>query len=142
MLEPLDSLVEVERFLRRKLQSLSRANNLTISEWQLLKRIVGGENTQSVLSSNTSLDVSTLSRQLARLTAKNFLKKEKIPSANAQTRKTISYSISETGKRAFEQMNHDYQVLTQKIFSPWTEEEYNLLKILLNRLDTSLQRTL
>lgn len=142
MLEPLDSLVEVERFLHRKLQSLSRANNLTISEWQLLKRIVGGENTQSVLSSNTSLDVSTLSRQLARLTAKNFLKKEKIPSANVQTRKTISYSISETGKRAFEQMNHDYQVLTQKIFSPWTEEEYNLLKILLNRLDTSLQRTL
>lgn len=142
MLEPLDSLVEVERFLRRKLQSLSRANNLTISEWQLLKRIVGGENTQSVLSSNTNLDVSTLSRQLARLTAKNFLKKEKIPSANTQTRKTISYSISETGKRAFEQMNHDYQVLTQKIFSPWTEEEYNLLKILLNRLDTSLQRTL
>ena len=77
MLEPLDSLVEVERFLRRKLQSLSRANNLTISEWQLLKRIVGGENTQSVLSSNTSLDVSTLSRQLARLTAKNFLKKKR-----------------------------------------------------------------
>ena len=142
MLEPLDSFLNIEKRLQKRLQQISRKNNLTISEWQLLKRIRKGEDTQSILAINTSLDVSTLSRQLARLFSKGFLKKKKIASINDHTRNTTQYILNDAGQDACDKMDLAYAKFEKKIFSPWTEEEYNLLKILLNRLSTSLDRSI
>ena len=70
-----ENLLIVSKSYQALLQKRAKQVNLTVAEWQLLRLIVEGYNTQQLLAENTNLDVSTLSRQLSRLDAKRLINK-------------------------------------------------------------------
>lgn len=136
-----ENLLIVSKSYQALLQKIAKQVNLTVAEWQLLRLIVEGYNTQQLLAENTNLDVSTLSRQLSRLDAKRLIKKEVIRTEEKiRSRPASSYSLNEAGQASLDKMNQKFEELNQQIFEHWTDEEDNLLKILLNRLATRLQQ--
>ncbi|WP_057829174.1 MarR family winged helix-turn-helix transcriptional regulator [Liquorilactobacillus cacaonum] len=135
----LDSLIELQRQYKEKIVALSQKNGLTLAEWQLLLKIVDGISTQEKLAKLTQLNVSTLSRQLAKLLSKEFIIKE--PQENKQGRRFFSYSSTDKGISAISTMKKDIQMYSEHLFSHWSKEEQNLLQILLNRLSKSMERT-
>lgn len=137
-----ENLLIVSKSYQALLQKRAKQVNLTVAEWQLLRLIVEGYNTQQLLAENTNLDVSTLSRQLSRLDAKRLIKKEVIRTEEKirSRRPASSYSLNEAGQASLDKMNQKFEELNQQIFEHWTDEEDNLLKILLNRLATRLQQ--
>ncbi|USS89650.1 MarR family winged helix-turn-helix transcriptional regulator [Fructilactobacillus cliffordii] len=136
MKNSLEALRDVSKIHQHQLQVITKAQNLTISEWQLLMAINGGSDTQEKLSHTMNLDTSTLSRQLKRLLVKEMI----IKHAVGQDRRQLIYQLTHLGTDALKQINAAYDQLQQQIFAQWTEDESNLLKILLNRLATSMKR--
>ena len=134
----LDSLIDLQRQYREKLVALSQKNGLTIAEWQLLLKIVEGASTQEKLAKLTQLNVSTLSRQLAKLLSKEFVVKES--QENEQGRRFFAYTSTFSGLDAIVAMKKDIAQYSEQLFSHWSEEEQNLLQILLNRLSKSMER--
>ena len=132
-------LLEVQKDYTQLLKKLTRQHTLTVAEWQLLQNVVDGQDTQAELVATTQLDVSTLSRQLSRLVEKKMLTIKKL-GEKPTTRKKYLYQITSQGRAALDGMNTDFQTMNTELFSQWTEEEQNLLKILLNRLKTSFDR--
>lgn len=135
-----ENLLIVSKSYQALLQKRAKQVNLTVAEWQLLRLIVEGYNTQQLLAENTNLDVSTLSRQLSRLDAKRLIKKVIRTEEKIRSRPASSYSLNEAGQASLDKMNQKFEELNQQIFEHWTDEEDNLLKILLNRLATRLQQ--
>ena len=136
-----ENLLIVSKSYQALLQKRAKQVNLTVAEWQLLRLIVEGYNTQQLLAENTNLDVSTLSRQLSRLDAKRLIKKEVIRTEEKiRSRPASSYSLNEAGQASLDKMNQKFEELNRQIFEHWTDEEDNLLKILLNILATRLQQ--
>ncbi|KID42567.1 MarR family winged helix-turn-helix transcriptional regulator [Fructilactobacillus fructivorans] len=136
MKNSLTALRVVGKIHQQQLQALTKKSNLTISEWQLLIAITDGYTTQESLSQSMELDTSTLSRQLKRLVEKEMIRKKAV----GQDKRQLIYSITDKGKNACNQINSDYADLSTRIFNQWTDEEKNLLKILLNRLETSMKK--
>lgn len=118
---------------------MTRIHTLTIAEWQLLQNVLDGNDTQTELVKKTKLDVSTLSRQLSKLVEKNLLSIKKM-GEKPMARKKYLYQITDQGRTAIDEMNADFEKMSSELFSQWTNEEQNLLKILLNRLNTSFER--
>lgn len=96
----------------------------------------GGENTQEILAQQTRLDTSTLSRQLKGLVAKEMVTKEAI----GRDKRQLIYTITEQGTQTAAAINTAFEDLSDQIFEHWSTDERNLLQILLNRLDKSLDR--
>jgi DNA-binding MarR family transcriptional regulator len=109
---------------------------LTVSEWQLLDHIGGGENTQEILAAKTNLDTSTLSRQLKGLVTKDMVTKKAI----GRDKRQLVYTITEQGTATAEDINTAFEALSDDVFEHWSTDERNLLQILLNRLDKSMDR--
>lgn len=136
MKNSLSTLRNVSRIQQQQLQQITKENNLTISEWQLLLCINDGYETQEHLSKQMSLDTSTLSRQLKRLTEKKMVDKEAI----GKDKRQLIYQVNEQGSLSLVNIKDDYDKLKERIFEQWTDEEKNMLKILLNRLETSMNK--
>ncbi|MFT9098354.1 MarR family winged helix-turn-helix transcriptional regulator [Liquorilactobacillus sp.] len=134
----LDSLIDLQRQYREKLVALSQKNGLTLAEWQLLLKIVDGVSTQEKLAKMTQLNVSTLSRQLSKLLSKEFVVKKSQESQ--QGRRFFAYTSTFRGLDAIADMKKDIAQYSKQLFSHWSEEEQNLLQILLNRLSKSMER--
>ncbi|KRM11565.1 MarR family winged helix-turn-helix transcriptional regulator [Paucilactobacillus suebicus] len=136
MKESLVALRDIEKNYKSALVLITKHVNLTIAEWQLLINIIDGFDTQEKLSQETKLDTSTLSRQL-----KNLVKKEMlIKTPTGKDKRQLVYSVSELGQNAATNINESFQQLSNMVFDRWTDEETNLLHILLNRLDKSMAR--
>lgn len=133
----LENLLSIDRQYKMILQRLTKKNNLTISEWQLLKKIAVKFNTQEKLSKETDLDISTLSRQLKRLVEKDMLDKHSI----GDDKRQLIYTMTEVGVESSNAVDLGFTELESTIFEKWPEDEQNLLRMLLNRLDKSLTRT-
>lgn len=133
----LENLLSIDRQYKMILQRLTKKNNLTISEWQLLKKIAAKFNTQEKLSKETDLDISTLSRQLKRLVEKDMLDKHSI----GDDKRQLIYTMTEVGVESSNTVDLGFTELESTIFEKWPEDEQNLLRMLLNRLDKSLTRT-
>ncbi|MCZ2490951.1 MarR family transcriptional regulator [Dellaglioa algida] len=133
----LENLLSIDRQYKMILQRLTKKNNLTISEWQLLKKIAAKFNTQEKLSKETDLDISTLSRQLKRLVEKDMLDKHSI----GDDKRQLIYTMTEVGVESSNAVDLGFTELESTIFEKWPEDEQNLLRMLLNRLDKSLTRT-
>lgn len=115
-----------------------KKNGLTLAEWQLLLKIVDGASTQEKLAKMTQLNVSTLSRQLSKLLSKEFVVKKSQESQ--QGRRFFAYTSTFRGLDAIADMKKDIAQYSKQLFSHWSEEEQNLLQILLNRLSKSMER--
>jgi DNA-binding MarR family transcriptional regulator len=135
----LDVLLDVQKNYKQLLKKMTRIHTLTIAEWQLLQNVLDGNDTQTELVKKTKLDVSTLSRQLSKLVEKNLLSIKKM-GEKPMARKKYLYQITDQGRTALDEMNADFEKMSSELFSQWTNEEQNLLKILLNRLNTSFER--
>ncbi|MYV05059.1 MULTISPECIES: MarR family winged helix-turn-helix transcriptional regulator [Furfurilactobacillus] len=137
MKQSLEALRDSEKIHRAQLLALTKQYQLTIAEWQLLMNLADGHTTQEQLSAATTLDTSTLSRQLKSLGTKAMIDKE----ATGRDHRQLIYHVTEQGQQALTDINQGYEQLTATVFDKWTDEEKNLLQILLNRLETSLSRT-
>lgn len=135
----LEILLDVQKSYNQLLKKMTHSHTMTIAEWQLLQNVVHGSDTQAELVNKTKLDVSTLSRQLGKLVKKELLSIEKL-GEKPMARKKYSYQITTQGKTALSEMDADFERMSRELFSQWTNEEQNLLKILLNRLNTSFER--
>ncbi|WP_395318465.1 MarR family winged helix-turn-helix transcriptional regulator [Fructilactobacillus frigidiflavus] len=136
MKNSLTALREVSKLQQQQLQSLTKAKNLTISEWQLLLSIADGYDKQESLSKEMALDTSTLSRQLKRLVEKEMVQKKAI----GKDKRQLVYTISDLGNQSIKDIAQSYTKLKNRIFEQWSEDEKNMLKILLNRLGNSMKK--
>lgn len=136
MKDTLVALRSMEKKYQKILLRLTKSVELTISEWQLLAKVIAGIQTQDQLATASSLDISTLSRQLKSLVAKEMISK----TAVGKDRRQLIYQVTDKGTQAHQQASQLYQELTANIFTHWTDEEQQLLKILLNRLEQSINR--
>ncbi|MFZ2353044.1 MarR family winged helix-turn-helix transcriptional regulator [Paucilactobacillus nenjiangensis] len=138
MKDSLSALTDISKNHKSALLRITKQVNLTIAEWQLLLQIIDGNTTQDLLSKTTGLDTSTLSRQLKHLETKEML--DKTPTG--RDKRQLIYAATELGVNAVKTINEQTEQLDKQIFDRWTEEETNLLQILLNRLDKSVKRIL
>ena len=136
MKSSLEALIAINKVQQTLLQRMTKRYQLTVSEWQLLDHIGGGENTQEILAQQTRLDTSTLSRQQKGLVAKEMVTKEAI----GRDKRQLIYTITEQGTQTAAAINTAFEDLSDQIFEHWSTDERNLLQILLNRLDKSLDR--
>ncbi|GAF35458.1 MarR family winged helix-turn-helix transcriptional regulator [Lentilactobacillus farraginis] len=119
-----------------RLMKITKEQNLTVSEWKLLNHVIAGNTTQETLAEVTKLDISTLSRQLKRLVVKEMLAK----TAVGKDKRQLIYSVTAKGTQSSQNVAQSVKDLQNQVFSHWTNEEKNLLKILINRLEQSLDR--
>jgi DNA-binding MarR family transcriptional regulator len=136
MKDSLTALRDIEKEHKSALLAVTKKANLTIAEWQLLIHILDDNTTQEQLSNATSLDTSTLSRQLKSLVKKEMLGK----TPTGRDKRQLIYNVTIAGQQAVKLINEAYLTLERQIFDRWTDEEKNLLQILLNRLDKSMSR--
>ena len=60
--------------------------------------------------------------------------------AVGKDKRQLIYQVTDKGLRSNQQADQLYQELTANVFNHWTDEEQQLLKILLNRLEQSINR--
>lgn len=132
----LNILRRIERLHKQQLMRVTKQANLTISEWELLNRVTAENNTQELLSKLMDLDTSTLSRQLKNLVTKEMLDK----TATGKDHRQLIYDVTEKGDQAKTRIQEQVQRLDTTIFEHWSDEEKQLLQILLNRLAKSVNR--
>ncbi|MFB9770474.1 MarR family winged helix-turn-helix transcriptional regulator [Lactiplantibacillus modestisalitolerans] len=118
------------------LKTMTKRQGITVAEWQLLLQLQAGADTQEKLAAVMQLDTSTLSRQLANLVKKECLDKQAV----GRDRRQLIYSMTATGEAALAQIGTDYQQFEAAVFDKWPQDEQNLLRILLNRLNKSVER--
>lgn len=138
MKSSLDALAVTAKQQTAMLKKITKAQGVTVAEWQLLIQLQAGFNTQEKLAKAMQLDTSTLSRQLASLVKKERLSKEAV----GRDRRQLIYSVTDAGNAAVANVNAAYQQFEAAVFDKWPQDEQNLLKILLNRLNKSVDRTL
>ncbi|NLR32453.1 MarR family winged helix-turn-helix transcriptional regulator [Levilactobacillus tujiorum] len=136
MKSSLAALMAINKVQQTLLQRMTKQHQLTVSEWQLLDHIGGGENTQEILAQKTKLDTSTLSRQLKGLVAKEMVTKKAI----GRDKRQLVYTITASGTETAATINTAFEALSDEVFEHWSTDERNLLQILLNRLDKSMDR--
>ncbi|GAY72982.1 MarR family winged helix-turn-helix transcriptional regulator [Lentilactobacillus kosonis] len=137
MKEILEGLIDSANAYTEKSVRIIRQGKLTMAEWRLLQQIIAGNNTQEKLSVATTLDISTLSRQLKRLLDKQMVDKVAI----GVDKRQLVYSANEEGVRVSRNLTKQLEELKTIIFERWTDEETRLLKILINRLNNSINRS-
>lgn len=138
MKSSLTALAETAKLQTASLKQLTKAQGVTVAEWQLLIQLNMGANTQEKLATAMQLDTSTLSRQLASLVKKEKLSKEAV----GRDRRQLVYTITPAGLTALNAINAAYEQFEADVFDKWPQDEQNLLRILLNRLNKSVSRIL
>lgn len=138
MKSSLTALAETAKLQTANLKQLTKAQGVTVAEWQLLIQLNTGANTQEKLATAMQLDTSTLSRQLASLVKKEKLSKEAV----GRDRRQLVYTITPAGLTALNAINAAYEQFEADVFDKWPQDEQNLLRILLNRLNKSVSRIL
>ncbi|KRK23755.1 transcription regulator [Lactiplantibacillus pentosus DSM 20314] len=138
MKSSLTALAETAKLQTASLKQLTKAQGVTVAEWQLLIQLNTGANTQEKLATAMQLDTSTLSRQLASLVKKEKLSKEAV----GRDRRQLVYTITPAGLTALNAINAAYEQFEADVFDKWPQDEQNLLRILLNRLNKSVSRIL
>ncbi len=136
MKEILVALNSAAKRHQAQLLKVTKGQGLTISEWRLLNQVIDGYTTQETLSEITNLDISTLSRQLKKLLVKEMI----VKTAVGKDKRQLIYKATDNGVMASEKIQAESESLKNQIFNHWTNEEKNLLKILINRLEQSLDR--
>lgn len=138
MKSSLTALAETAKLQTASLKQLTKAQGVTVAEWQLLIQLNTGANTQEKLATAMQLDTSTLSRQLASLVKKEKLSKEAV----GRDRRQLVYTITPAGLTALNAINAAYEQFEADVFDKLPQDEQNLLRILLNRLNKSVSRIL
>ncbi len=132
----LDILNTSAKNLQQQTTKITKRYNVTIAEWKLLRQIADNVITQDGMASSLQLDTSTLSRQLKNLSAKELVSK----TAVGKDRRQLEYALTTTGQQALKGINDTYDTLVDNIFHYWPNDEQEMMRIMLKRLDRSLQK--
>ncbi|RRG18203.1 MarR family transcriptional regulator [Weissella viridescens] len=132
----LNALQDANKTYQAELLQLAKTNQVTLAEWHLLDALAQGWDTQDKLAQAMKLDHSTLSRQLKALGNKGLVESEAISRDNRQ----LKYTLSENGTTVLATLTDQAQAYSKQIFSVWSEDEQQMMKILLNRLENSLAK--
>jgi len=60
--------------------------------------------------------------------------------AIGRDKRQLVYTIPQQGEDTAEEINTAFEALSDQVFEHWSTDERNLLQILLNRLDKSMDR--
>jgi len=60
--------------------------------------------------------------------------------AIGRDKRQLVYTITQQGEDTAEEINTAFEALSDQVFEHWSTDERNLLQILLNRLDKSMDR--
>lgn len=132
----LEKLSLSAKSLHTQTARLTKQSHVTIAEWRLLRQIDSDVITQDSMASSLQLDTSTLSRQLKNLTTKELVSK----TAVGKDRRQLEFQLTSAGKTALTNINAGYADLVDHIFHYWPEDEQQMLKIMLTRLNRSIDR--
>lgn len=132
----LDNLGLAAKSLQTQTTKITKRYKVTIAEWRLLRQINKQVITQDAMAEALQLDTSTLSRQLKSLTNKELITK----TAVGKDRRQLEYALAPSGINVLQQINDDYDALIDAVFHYWPEDEQQMMKIMLNRLNRSLER--
>jgi DNA-binding MarR family transcriptional regulator len=133
-----EALKQAEEQHKIVLLTITKNYGITIAEWKLLNLLRNHINTQDKLSIETGLDHSTLSRQLHSLQKKELVMSAAIGHKNRQ----LHYELTVAGDDTLEEANVKYASFQDRVFQLWSDEELNMLQILLNRLHKSMKKPL
>lgn len=136
MADILDNLSLAAKSLQTQITKVTKQNHVTIAEWKLLRQIDQQVITQDAMAEALQLDTSTLSRQLKNLTTKEMVTK----TAVGRDRRQLEYALSPLGQTTLTQVDTGYDALVDAVFHYWPDEEQQMMKIMLNRLNRSLER--
>ncbi|EHN59464.1 MarR family winged helix-turn-helix transcriptional regulator [Oenococcus kitaharae] len=129
----LESLRNADALYTEKLVKLMKSFGLTIAEHRLLLLIESGLDTQEKISQATSLDTSTLSRQLKSAVNKDLL--DKI--ATGRDKRQLIYSVTERGLDDVKKIAAELARLDAAAFENWNQNDRSLLEQLLEKLENS-----
>lgn len=132
----LDELQVTAKDYHKQLQQMVKKVNLTIAEWKLLTQVTDGIDTQDKLSQAMELDNSTLSRQLKSLEQKKAIEHQ----AKGHDHRQLTYQVTAQGQAQLATLKTQNEMLEQRIFKMWSDEEQTMLRILLKRLGKSLSK--
>ncbi|MTV81160.1 MarR family winged helix-turn-helix transcriptional regulator [Secundilactobacillus folii] len=132
----LDNLSLAAKSLQVQTTKITRHYHVTIAEWRLLRQIDAKVITQDSMADALQLDTSTLSRQLKSLTTKELASK----TAVGKDRRQLEYALTLKGQETLKNINQGYDALIDAVFHYWPEDEQQMMKIMLNRLNRSLDR--
>ncbi|TFJ38576.1 hypothetical protein CKN73_10230 [Carnobacterium divergens] len=113
---------------------LLKEHALTKATFTLLNNLIDIPKTIKKLSFETNLDKSTLSRQLDILVKKNLVIEIK-----NEDRRLRNVQLSEEGQNLQNQINQNLTQQWELIFQSWSDEEKQLLMVLLGRMNRSFQ---
>ncbi|MFL1695312.1 MarR family winged helix-turn-helix transcriptional regulator [Weissella kandleri] len=132
----LDELQVTAKDYHKQLQQMVKKVNLTIAEWKLLTQVTDGIDTQDKLSQAMELDNSTLSRQLKSLEQKKAIEHQ----AKGRDHRQLTYQVTAQGQAQLATLTTQNEMLEQRVFKMWSDEEQTMLRILLKRLGKSLSK--
>lgn len=131
--EILFKLSELQVLYKKMTQTLLSDYNLSASALNLIEILGEEQATLKSITEKSQLDKSTISRQM------NALVKSGLVSKTTGTDKRYAYfALSPDAKQKFQDYNFAAQKTFASILSGWTEEEKQLLSVLMGRLNRSL----
>lgn len=132
--EKIEELVKNHTQLSRTLQ---KKLGLTASAVSILELLEEKHLSLKQLTDYSVLDKSTLSRQVNQLVKKDMVKRE-----TGKDKRFVKFSATEKGRELYQQYNLEKDNKINSILISWTEEEKQLLYVLLGRMGRSLKQSL
>ena len=126
----IDELVENHDRLSKSLQ---KQLDLTSSAVVIMELLGNDKLSLKELTEKSTLDKSTLSRQVNQLVKKNFVIRE-----TGKDKRFVQFFVTEEGKALHEKYITEKTNQLASILLSWTDEEKQLLYVLLGRLGRSL----
>lgn len=106
--------------------------------WAKLMNIIGEEEkTLKEITEESGLDKSTISRQVNALVAKKLVNK-----SVGEDKRFVYFTLAQEAEQKFNEYQENVQHVVDHSLSGWTEEEKQMLSVLLGRLNRSLSNEL
>ncbi|API89537.1 hypothetical protein BKP56_09840 [Marinilactibacillus sp. 15R] len=131
--EILLKLAELQSLYKKMTQNLLTDYNISASALNLIEILGEEQATLKSITEQSQLDKSTVSRQMNTL-VKNGL----VVKTTGDDKRYAYFTLSEDAKSKFQEYNTAAQKIFSDILEGWTEEEKQLLSVLIGRLNRSL----
>lgn len=128
---------DLQGIYKRMNQELLSSQKLNSSAANLINIIGKEEKTLKEITEASGLDKSTVSRQVNALVKKGYVTK-----TTGADKRYAYFTLSNEAETAYEEYLQAFQKLFHSSLTGWTEEEKQMLSVLLGRLNRSLTKGL
>jgi DNA-binding MarR family transcriptional regulator len=130
-------VVELHGLYKRMNQQLLSEHAINESAVNIISIIGEDEKTLKEITEASGLDKSTVSRQVNALVKKNMVTK-----TTGEDKRYAYFTLSKEASEVVNQYTTSFETLLSHTLSGWTEEEKQMLLVLLGRLNRSLTNNL